>query len=366
LDELDYYEILGVSKGASADEIKKAYRQLALKYHPDRNEGDKDAEEKFKKINEAYQVLSDTQKRQTYDRYGAAGLNGGGFSGFNDFDLGDIFDSFFGGGGRRNRSQKPVDNYALDIEIPVTIDFMDAVNGLEKELKYTIKKPCHECDGSGAKGGKKETCSYCGGRGQVSQRNGFMSFVQTCPKCAGRGEIVKERCSKCHGAGYELEEVKFNFKIPKGVDTGIRIRVSKKGNLSKSGDYGDLYAVIQVRNHDKFVRNGDDVYVQVPIFVTQAMLGETIKVQTLRGEKELKLNVGTRDGEQFVFEDEGMPNLRTQELGRFVVEVALKMPKKLDDEQKELIKKLQDSFGVKADEAQDDESLWDKFTNLFK
>lgn len=368
LEDLSYYEILEVDKNADNETIKKAYRKLALKYHPDRNQGDKEAEEKFKKINEAYQILGDENKRATYDRYGKDGLNGGGFGGFggNDFDLGDIFESFFGGGARNGRSKKPVDNYELDIQMPITIDFMDAVNGVEKELKYTIKKPCKECNGSGAKGGKKETCSYCGGRGQVSQRSGFMSFVQTCPKCGGTGEIIKERCSKCHGAGYELEEKNFKFKIPKGVDTGIRIRVAEKGNLSKTGDYGDMYVVIKVKEHERFVRNGDDVYVEVPIFVTQALLGETIKVQALHGEKELKLNVGTKDREQFVFEDEGIQNLRTKQMGRFIMEVAIKMPKKLNDEQKELIKKLQNSFGISEGESAEDEGFIDKIKNLFK
>lgn len=364
MEEFDYYEILEISRGASGNEIKKAYRRLALKFHPDRNQGDKEAEEKFKKINEAYQILSDEQKREIYDKYGKDGLNGGGFGGFDGFDMGDIFESFFGRGDRKRRAK--VDKYELDVELPLTIEFMEAVNGAEKELVYTIKKPCKSCDGTGAKDGKTQSCPTCGGAGQIHRRNGFISFAQTCPKCGGSGTIITQRCGSCHGAGYELEEKKYQFKIPKGVDSGMKIRVAEKGNLSKTGEFGNLYVVIRIKDHEKFIRNGDDVYVEVPIFVTQAMLGETIKISALYDEKELKLNVGTKDGEQFIFQNEGIENVRTKQRGRFIAQIALKMPKKLSDEQITLVKKLQESFGISVGESVNDENFFDKIKNLFK
>ncbi|PSM51970.1 DnaK system heat shock co-chaperone [Campylobacter blaseri] len=368
---LDYYEILEVSRDASDDEIKKAFRKMALKYHPDRNQGDKEAEKKFKEVNEAYQCLGDREKRNIYDTYGKDGLNGasgGGFGGFEDFDLGDIFSSFFGdgfGGATGQRRQRNLDNYPLDVEIGLTVNFKDAVFGKEKELKYKIKKPCKACDGSGSKDGKKETCPTCGGRGQISQRRGFMSYIQTCPTCKGEGEIIKEKCIKCNGLGYEEENISFKFSIPKGVDNGLKIRIAEKGNLSKDGSYGDLYVNIRVKEDSKFVRNGDDVYMEVPIFVTQAILGETIKIETLRGKKDLELHVGTKDGEQFILENEGIENIRTKKLGRLIAQVSIKMPKKIDEKQEKLLKELQESFNVKNNEIIE-ESLFDKIKGWFK
>ncbi|NLK67136.1 MAG: molecular chaperone DnaJ [Campylobacteraceae bacterium] len=363
--EISYYEILGVERTADADTIKKAYRKLALKYHPDRNQGDEEAEQKFKEINEAYQCLSDKEKRAMYDRYGKAGLNGGGgFGGFEDIDLGDIFSSFFGGGfgGGARRQRRNLDNYPLDVETGVVIEFMDAVNGVKKELKYKIKKPCSTCDGTG---GTKKTCSHCGGRGQISQRQGFMSFVQTCPYCAGGGEIIEEKCETCRGSSYEEEEVSFEFDIPKGVDNGIRIRIAGKGNLSKSGEYGDLYVVMSVKNHEIFERHGDDVYLEVPIFITQALLGSTIKIPILNGEMDLKLHVGTKDREEFVFSGKGIENIRTKRAGNFIAIVDIKMPKKLNESQEKLIKELGESFGIKSDEMME-EKLLDKIKGWFK
>ncbi|AKT90205.1 DnaK system heat shock co-chaperone [Campylobacter ureolyticus RIGS 9880] len=368
--ELDYYEILEVSRNADSETIKKSFRKLALKYHPDRNQGDKDAEQKFKEINEAYQCLSDKNKREIYDRYGKDGLNNAGFSsgfgeGFSGFEdvMGDIFDSFFGGGRTSSRRRKkPIDNYDLDIEILVDLEFKEAVFGTQKELKYKIKKPCKECDGTG---GEKTTCDYCGGRGQISQRQGFMSFVQTCPKCGGHGEMLKSKCPKCGGKGYEEIEQNFKFNIPKGVDTGIKIRISQKGNLSKDGSYGDLYAVIRVKEDDKFVRDGDDVYLEVPVFITQAMLGETIIIPTLDGQKELKLRVGTQDKEQFVLENEGIENLRTKKRGNLIAQISIKMPKKLNENQEKLIKELGKSFGIEPNKMVE-ESMFDKIKGWFK
>ncbi|CZE47954.1 molecular chaperone DnaJ [Campylobacter geochelonis] len=365
--DIDYYEVLEISRDADNETVKKAFRRLALKYHPDRNQGDKEAEHKFKEINEAYQCLGNEEKREIYDRYGKAGLNGssGGFGGFEDFDLGDIFSSFFGGGFQESRKPKSVDNYPLDVEISLRVDFKDAVFGVQKELKYKIKTPCKTCNGSGSKDGKKTTCPHCGGRGKISERRGFMNYIQTCPYCKGSGQIIKEKCEKCHGLGYDEEEISFKFDVPKGVDTGLKIRIADKGNLSKTGEYGDLYVNIIVKEDDKFIRNGDDVYVEIPVFITQAMLGECILIPTLRGEKELRLHVGTKDKEQFVLEKEGIENIRTKEMGRLILQVSIKMPKKLDEQQEKLLKELQDSFGIKSN-CVIEENLFDKIKGWFK
>ncbi|MSN95791.1 molecular chaperone DnaJ [Campylobacter sp. FMV-PI01] len=360
MSELDYYEILEISKDADSNTIKKAFRKLALKYHPDRNQGNLEAERKFKEINEAYQCLGDEEKRKIYDRYGKAGLgSSSGFRGFEDFS--DIFESFFGDGFSRS-TKKRVDNYVLDVEINLRVDFKDAVFGTQKELKYKIKKPCKTCDGNG---GKKNTCKTCGGSGKFTQTRGFMSFVSTCPHCNGIGEIIVEKCKKCSGLGYEEEEICFKFDVPKGVDNGMKIRISQKGNLSKSGEYGDLYVNITVKEDDKFIRHGDDVYIEIPIFVTQAMLGENILIPTLRGEKNLKLHIGTKDKEQFILENEGIENIRTKEIGKLIAQISIKMPTKLNDEQIKMIQNLQESFGVKTNEIAET-SLFEKIKGWFK
>ena len=348
--ELDYYEILEISRTASGDEIKKAYRKLALKYHPDRNQGDKEAEEKFKQISEAYEVLSNDEKRSLYDRYGKAGLEGSGFGAeFNDFDLGDIFSSFFGGGstrrGRANRGMQEL--YELDLEVPLTLEFNEAVFGCEKEIKYSYKSPCDECKGSGAKDGKKSTCPHCGGAGQVRMQQGFMSIVQTCPHCYGSGQMVKEKCPSCDGKGYEDNSTTLKISVPEGVDNANRVRVSGKGNVGKYGT-GDLYVRIKVKDDAHFVRHGDDVYIEIPVFFTQAMLGESIKIPTLRGSTELKMPVGAKDKEQFIFENEGVKGARSGKRGRLIAQLKINTPSALNDEQRELLTKLQNSFGIKS------------------
>lgn len=357
----DYYEILGVSKDADSDEIKKAFRKLALKYHPDRNAGDKEAEEKFKEINEAYQVLGNDERRQTYDRYGKEGLNGAFGNDFGGFDFGDIFDTFFGGGGfNKSRSQRYDDAYDLDSEILVSISFKDAFFGVSKDIKYKIKKSCKTCDGTGSKDKKLNTCPHCGGSGKIVKRSGFLSFAQTCPFCKGSGQIVKEKCHDCAGKGFVEEQVNVKFDIPKGVNTGIRIRIAKKGNISKSGEIGDLYVAVQVKDDKFFVRSADDIYIEVPVFFTQAILGKTIKVPTMHGEKELQLKVGSKDKDQFVIEKEGFENIRTKIAGNLIVQINVQTPKKLTDEQIELLEKLHESFDKTAD------GIFDKIKNWFK
>ena len=356
MSELDYYEVLEVSRDCSGAELKKAYRKLALKYHPDRNPDDKEAEDKFKVVNEAYQVLSDDEKRSIYDRYGKAGLEGnmgGGFGSGNMDDIMDIFNSMFGGmgggmGGFSRRQRDPSQKYALDFEMEHQLEFNEAVFGCEKTLDISYKTYCKDCQGTGAKDGKLTTCDYCGGQGQVVMRQGFMTFAQECPKCHGQGKKIEAKCPTCHGKGYETKEDSVTFKVPAGVDSGNRLRVAGYGNEAKSGQRGDLYVTFYVKDDEHFIRNGNDIYIEVPVFFTQAALGETITIPALEGELELELKVGTKDKEQFVFENEGVADVHSGRKGRLVAQIKLMMPKKLKDEQKELLLKLQESFGVES------------------
>ncbi len=376
MSEMDYYEILEVSRDCTGAELKKAYRKLALKYHPDRNPNDKEAEEKFKQINEAYQVLSDDEKRAIYDRYGKEGLQGhgagGGFGGANMDDIMDIFNSMFGGGGgfgsgfgrsRRDPSQK----YALDIEMELPLQFNEAVFGVEKKIDITYKTYCRDCDGTGAKDGKLSTCDYCGGQGQVMMRQGFMTFTQECPKCHGVGRKIEQKCSKCHGKGYETKEDTVTIKIPAGVDSGNRLRASGYGNEAKNGQRGDLYLVFVVEEDEHFVRNGNDVYIEVPVFFTQAILGETITIPALQGELELELKQGTKDREQFVFEGEGIADVHSGRKGRLIAQIKMILPKKVNDEQRHLLEKLQESYGVESHPHKNTfESVFDRVKSWFK
>ncbi|RRS31117.1 MAG: molecular chaperone DnaJ [Epsilonproteobacteria bacterium (ex Lamellibrachia satsuma)] len=357
MTEMDYYEVLEVSKDCSGAELKKSYRKLAMKYHPDRNPDDTEAEEKFKIVNEAYQVLSDDEKRAIYDRYGKAGLEGqgmgGGFGGANMDDIMDIFNSMFGGSGgfgggfghtRRDPSQK----YALDFEMELPLAFHEAVFGCEKKIDITYKTPCADCKGTGAKDAKLQTCEYCGGQGQVLMRQGPMQFAQTCPKCHGEGKIIAEKCKSCHGKGYHEEKDTVTITIPAGVDSGNRLRVQGYGNEAKNGQRGDLYLTFYVEEDENFIRNGKDIYVEVPVFFTQAILGETISIPALEGELELELKQSTKDKEQFVFEGKGVADVHGGRKGRFIAQVRMILPKKINEEQKELLEKLQESYGVES------------------
>lgn len=365
--EVDYYEILEISRDADSDTIKKAYRKLALKYHPDRNAGDKEAEDKFKLVNEAYQVLSDEKKRSIYDRYGKDGLNGGG--GFNsnfDFDdISDIFSSFFGGGStRRKRSNE---KYPLDFEISLTIEFNEAIFGCEKEIEYKIKTPCESCNGTGSKDGKTTTCPHCGGRGRIAQTRGFMSYIQDCHHCNGTGEIIKEKCGVCKAKAYKEQSQSLKITIPEGIDSGMRMRVTGKGNKGTSGSSGDLYVSINVKEDEYFVRHNDDIYVEIPVFFTQAALGESISIPTLRGTKTLELPIGAKDKQQFIFENEGVKGVNSQRKGKFIAQISIQTPKKLTEEQIELLNKLQQSFGIKSGEStQNHQSVIDKIKGWFK
>jgi molecular chaperone DnaJ len=357
MTEMCYYEVLEVSKDCSGAELKKAYRKLALKYHPDRNPDDKAAEDKFKVVNEAYQVLSDEEKRSIYDRYGKAGLEGqggmggGGFGGGNMDDIMDMFNSMFGGGGGgfgRQSRRDPSQKYALDFEIELQLEFHEAVFGCEKKIDITYKRSCDDCKGTGAKDAKLETCDYCGGQGQVLMRQGPMQFAQTCPKCQGQGQSVKEACGSCRGKGYHEEEDTVTVNIPAGVDSGNRLRAQGYGNEGKNGQRGDLYMTFIVEEDENFIRNGNDIYIEVPVFFTQAILGETISIPALDGELELELKQSTKDKEQFIFDGEGVADVHGGRKGRLVAQIQMILPKKINEEQKELLEKLQESYGVES------------------
>ena len=374
--QMCYYEILEISKTATKSEIKKAFRKLAQKYHPDKNPGDKDAEERFKAINEAYQVLSDDEKRALYDRYGKDAIkNQGGGSGFSSFEeafsnLNDIFEDFFGtgfGSGRSSRKQRKRYNYNLDLQIELTLEFNEAVFGTKKEVTYKYKKACSSCNGSGAKNGKMGVCPTCQGQGQLFMRQGFMTFSQTCPTCHGSGEVVSEKCNKCNGLGYEEIKETITINIPEGVDDGNRMRVGHRGNIAPDGTRGDLYVYIYVNEDSHFIRHGNDIYVEVPIFFTQIVLGANIKVPTLRGEVELKIPPATPDKTQFRFKNEGVKDVNGYGYGDFIVQIKIEYPKKLNDEQKELLEKLQQSFGIESEPHKGMfDNIVDKVKNWFK
>ena len=353
MKDLSYYEILSVEKNADGSTIKKAYRAMAKKYHPDKNPGDKEAEENFKHVNEAYQALSDPEKRRIYDQFGKEGLQGGGggrrqggFGGFDD--LGSIFEEMFGGGmgggGGRGRSRGPQQKYDLDLGVELNIDFKEAIFGCTKEIKFSYKDLCKTCDGTGAKDKKLKTCSQCGGQGQVGVRQGFMTFAQTCPACHGEGKTVEVKCGDCKGKGYSEQKDSVSVDVPAGIDNENRLRVAQKGNIGFGKQQGDLYITFYVKPDDTFERHEDDIYLEVPVFFTQAITGEKMTIPSLTGELELKLDVGTRDKQQFIFRNEGVTNVHGRGKGKLVAQIKLVYPKKINDEQKELLAKLNASF----------------------
>ena len=357
----DYYEVLGVEKGASAEEIKKAYRKSAMKYHPDRNPGDKEAEEKFKELGEAYEVLSDDEKRSRYDQYGhagvdpnfgAGGFNGGGFGGFGGFDFGDIFGEFFGGGRRSSTQNAPMRGENVGARVEVT--FEEAAFGTERQVSAQRIENCGNCGGTGSADGSVETCSYCRGAGQVrTTRNVMGMTMQTtseCPQCGGRGKIIKNPCTTCRGKGKVRRTQKINVKIPAGVDHGQTVRVRGEGCVgSNGGPNGDLLVDVSIRRHAVFQRYGQDVICEVPITFSQAALGGEIEVPTLDGKTKFDLPEGTQTGREFVLSGIGIPyvnNPRRRGNQRFTVVV--ETPTKLSKEQRELLQKLEDSIDGKS------------------
>ena len=363
----DYYEVLGVEKNASDAEIKKSYRKLAMKYHPDQNPGDKTAEEKFKEVNEAYEVLSNPDKKARYDQYGFAGVDpnfnpnagagfggfGGGFSGFGD--LGDIFGDFFGGGASGASSARrngPAKGQNVVSEIEITIE--DAAFGCEREITYSRVEQCSTCHGSGCReGSQPETCSYCGGRGTVRTQQNFMGMTmqstQPCPKCGGQGKIIKDPCPSCRGKGKVRCNRTLRVKVPAGIDNGQSFRVREEGNAgSNGGPNGDLLVTVAVRKHPIFTRDGANVLCEMPITFTQAALGASIEVPTLDGKVRYTIPEGTQTGTTFRLRGKGIPYVGYKTRGDQFVTVVVETPQKLNREQKELLRRLGESIGDDA------------------
>ena len=359
----DYYEVLGVSKDASADDIKKAYRKMAMKYHPDRNPGDKEAEEKFKEVGEAYEVLSDADKKARYDQYGFAGVDpnfgagaggyGGGFGGFDGFsDLGDIFGDFFGGGGRSRGAQQNAPRRGENVMTRLELTFEEAAFGCEKEVATPRIENCPNCNGTGSADGVIETCSQCHGTGQVRTVQNFMGMqmqsTTTCPSCNGKGKIIKTPCSTCKGKGKVRRTNRVKVKIPAGVDAGQSVRVRGEGGVgSNGGPNGDLLVEIYIKRHPIFTRQDTDVLCEVPISFTQAALGATIQVPTLDGMVDYEIPEGTQTGREFILRDKGIPevgNSRRRGNERFTVVV--ETPTRLTKEQKELLRQLDGTMEV--------------------
>ncbi len=371
-EKRDYYEVLGVTKSSSKDEIKKAYRKLAKEYHPDRNKA-ADAEAKFKEVQEAYDILSDQQKRSAYDQYGFAGTQAfgggtpGGFGNFgnmqgfssgdlNGFEdiLGNLFGSSFGGfdfgglGGRSSARTRTENNRGSDLEFVLQIDFMDAIFGAEKTFTYDRFVKCDVCNGTGSKDGKKKTCPTCNGRGQVTQvQNTFfgrMQVVTTCPTCHGQGEIISEKCPKCKGSGIIQTKETFKMKVPAGIPDGVTLRFKEKGNAGeRGGNYGDLFVTIEVRSHAKLERRGDDIYIDQEIDVVTAVLGSEIKVPTVHGDVLMKVPAGTQSEKVLRLKGKGGPKFRGSGNGDQYVKLIINIPTKLSKEEKDLWEKLKNS-----------------------
>lgn len=358
----DYYELLGVEKSVTAEELKKAYRKKAVQYHPDKNPGDKSAEEMFKKVSHAYEVLSDAEKRAAYDRYGPAAFEGGagaagprggggmGGGGFHDpFDIfrevfgqqggrggGGIFEEMFGGGGGGGGR----DGADLRYDLEITLE--DAARGVEKEISFRKQMACERCDGSGAEpGSKRVTCSTCRGAGQVRRSGGIITFTQTCPSCGGAGTRIEKPCSGCRGEGRVARNTKLNVRIPPGVDTGSRLRSGGNGEAGLAGGQpGDLYIVLTVKEHELFERQGDDLFCEIPIKFTLAALGGSIEVPTLSGKAALKIPHGTQSGTTFRLRGRGMPSLRGGAQGDQLVRVQVEVPTVLSGEQRRLLEEF--------------------------
>lgn len=366
----DYYEVLGVSKTATADEIKKAYRQLAKKYHPDVST-EPDAEEKFKEVQEAYDVLSDEQKRRNYDQFGAEGPQGFTSQGFNTSsfsDISDIFGSFFGGGfgGNRNSQGGTRARKGSDIEKTMTLEFMESVTGVKKTIRHSFSDECTACGGTGAYSKSDiHTCDRCHGSGYVVvEQRSIFGTVQTqsvCPKCGGKGQEISKKCNVCGGSGKTMREKEIEVKVPAGVETGQSLRLEGLGNAgSNGGPNGDLFITFRVKEHKLFKRVGDNIELEVPISFTQAALGDSIDVPTPYGEVKLKIPAGTQAGTKFRLREKGMSNVRTGRKGDQIVIAKVVTPTNLTKEETELLEKLGKV------EAKSSESPWEKFKKLFK
>ncbi len=384
-DKRDYYEVLGVSKSASDDEIKKAHRKLAKKYHPDLNKDNPEAAEKFKELNEAYEVLSDKTKRQKYDQFGFAGVDpnygagqgggfGGGFSGFGGFDMGDIgdmFGSFFGGGfGSSSRSRRNAPQRGQTIQQRVMLSFEEAAFGCEKEITIQRTENCEECNGTGAaKGTSAETCSNCKGSGYITQSQrtplGIFQTQSACPHCQGTGKIIKHKCSKCGGTGKTQKSRTLKVKIPAGIDDGQAIQLRGQGGSGiNGGPAGDVIVTVSIRPHPIFTREGYDVVCEIPVSFAQAALGDTLQVPTIDGKVEYSIPEGTQPGTVFRLRGKGIQNVNGRGRGDQYVKVNVEIPRNLTHRQKEILKEFE---ATTTDENQQQKkSFWDKMKDAFK
>jgi len=372
----DYYEVLGVAKNASEDDIKKAYRKLAMKFHPDRNQGDgaKQAEEKFKEAKEAYEMLSDAQKRAAYDQYGHAGVDpnmgrGPGAEGFGGFAeaFGDIFGDIFGGGGRRGGGQQVYRGSDLSYAMEITLE--EAAAGKDSQIRIPSWDTCDTCHGTGAKPGTSpKTCGTCNGAGAVHMRQGFFSIQQTCPHCQGQGKVIPDPCTACNGAGKIKRQKTLEVKIPAGINEGMRIRSAGNGEPgSNGGPAGDLYIEIRIKKHDIFERDGDDLHCSVPVGMTTAALGGAIEVPTLGSKAEINLPEGTQHGKTFRLRGKGVKGLRSSYPGDLYIHIAVETPIKLTESQRRLLQELDESFKGAGDRHSPNAKSWtDRVKDLFK
>jgi molecular chaperone DnaJ len=367
MEDKDYYKILGVSRDATEEEIKRSYRKIAMQYHPDRNPGNKEAEEKFKIASEAYEVLSDPEKREIYDHYGIEGLKGTGFTGFRGFDdifsaFGDIFEDFFGFGTTYKRRTKA--RPGADLRYDLKISFYDAAFGKETEIEIPKDVLCDICNGTGAKPGTHPAiCPNCKGTGQVTRSQGFFTISTTCSQCRGGGKFIPHPCKECRGLGRVKVNQKIQIKLPPGVDTGSKLRIRGEGEEGeRGGSPGDLFVFLYVEPHDFFSRDGDDIICQIPISFTQAALGSEIEIPTLNGKRNLSIPKGTEGGEIFKIKGEGFPKLRGYGRGDQVVQTVVKTPKNLTKRQEELLREFEEISMKKEREGEG----WKKFFKIEK
>jgi len=353
----DYYEVLGVDKGASAEQIKSAYRKQAVKYHPDKNKGDKAAEDKFKEASEAYHVLSNSERKQNYDNFGHAAFeNGGGRGGFGNFDFSnhfsDIFEDFFGEGfGDGGRKSRRSNNRGSDLRYDLSISLEEAYTGKKQDIKFSTSDKCDTCSGSGSKPGHDAgSCSMCSGHGQVRSSQGFFTVQQTCPRCSGSGEMITNPCGSCGGQGKKQTSKRLSVTIPKGVDDGTRIRLAGKGEAgSRGASNGDLYLFINVYSHELFKRSEENLFFECPISIADAALGTSIEIPTIDGGKaKIKIPQGTQSGKQFRLKSKGMPYMRGSGNGDLYVQVNTEVPVSLNKEQKELLEKFREIENEKS------------------
>jgi molecular chaperone DnaJ len=373
MSKKDYYDVLGVDRGSGKDEIKKAYRKLAIKYHPDKNPDNAEAESKFKEASEAAEILLDDQKKSRYDQFGHAGVDGqagGGFGGNGDFgDLGDIFGDIFGdilGGGRRGGGRRRRGNPGNDLQMGLEVSFEEAAFGIEKNISITKQVECGDCTGTGAKSGSSpSTCDMCQGMGEVRRQQGFFTVASTCPKCHGSGQMITDPCGKCSGQGRKKKQVDLVVKVPTGIDTGQRLKLSGEGDSGTQGaPSGDLYVVIDVKDHEIFEREGFDLHCEVPINFSQAALGSEVEVPTLDGRVAVNIESGTQSGTKMRLRGKGIQRLGAYGVGDLILSIHVETPTKLTSEQRDIFEKLADEEDMGVSNPMS-KGFFDKVKDLF-